>query len=84
VKFVIRSGESEQEKVVAIAHPDLLYLSGRTGHPVTDAWVCRLAALHLKAMIETWEDMEKTLAAPGRQDLERHHAALEQEARAAR
>jgi hypothetical protein len=84
VKFVISSGDNRQEKVIALAHPDLLWLSGKTGHPITDPWVCRLAAQHLKHMLETWEDMEKTVVTPSRDDLERYHAALEEEARATR
>jgi hypothetical protein len=84
VKFTISSGETRQEEVVAVAHPDLVALSRKTGHPITDAWVSRLAAKHLQRMLETWEDMEKTVVTPSRLDLERYHAALEEEARATR
>ena len=38
---------------------------------MTDAWVMKLAALHLKEMIETDEDMEKTLVTASLEDLER-------------
>ena len=61
VKFRLFQGGAQQEKVVAIPHPDLLAVSARLGRPLTDAWVMKLAALHLKNMIETDTDMEKTI-----------------------
>jgi hypothetical protein len=66
VKFVLWTegpGEQEakQEKVIALPHPHLLTLSAETGHPLTDPWCMRLAARHLKYMIESGEDLEKTL-----------------------
>ena len=53
--------EDKQEKVIALPHPLLLSLSAETGHPLTDAWCTRLAARHLRYMIESGEDLEKTL-----------------------
>jgi hypothetical protein len=62
VKFEVETGgEPKSEKVVALLHPDLLRLSESTGHPLTDPWCMKIAGLHLKNMIETGEDMEKTL-----------------------
>lgn len=62
VKFVIwTQGEERQERVIALPHAELLRLSGETGHPITDPWCARLAAQHLKHMIESGEDLEKTL-----------------------
>ena len=73
VKFDIwTDGEPKQEKVVAITHPDLLRLSAELGKPLTDPWVSTLAARRLKYMIETDEDMEKTLVTVPYPDLERH------------
>jgi hypothetical protein len=54
-------GEPKYERVVALPHPDLLKLSRETGHALTDAWCLKIAALHLKHMIETGGDIEKTL-----------------------
>jgi hypothetical protein len=82
VKFAITSGAEKMEKVVALAHPDLLELSRRAGRPVTDPWCARLAALHLKRMIETWEDMEKPLVTPSFDELERYQSMLGQPAAA--
>ncbi|HEY1760122.1 MAG TPA: hypothetical protein VGG72_32415 [Bryobacteraceae bacterium] len=62
VKFQLwTEGEPKQEKVLALSHPGLLALSQETGHPLTDPWCLRLAAAHLIAMIESGEDLEKTL-----------------------
>lgn len=61
VKFILREGETQSEKTVALPHPDLLALSRDTAHPLTDPWCARLAARHLIHMIETGEDMEKDL-----------------------
>lgn len=64
VKFALwTEGEEKTERVIALRHPDLLALGEQTGQPVTDSWCLRLAALHLRNMIETGEDMEKRLVA---------------------
>lgn len=77
VKFQIQQGDDITEKVVAIDHPHLIALSKKTGQPITDGWVSRLAALHMKEMIETDRDMEKTLVTTIPADLERHSARLQ-------
>jgi hypothetical protein len=62
VKFAAGvDGEAKNEKVIALNHPDLLKLSKDKNHPLTDAWCLKLGALHLKHMIESAEDLEKTL-----------------------
>jgi hypothetical protein len=62
VKFAVSSdGIDPEEKIVALPHPALLELVGKTGRKLTDPYCMRLAALHLRHMIETSEDMEKTL-----------------------
>jgi hypothetical protein len=72
VKFVLwTAGEEKQEKVLALPHPDLLALSAKTGHALTDPWCLKLAAMHLKHMIESGEDLEKTLVTLSPSDLER-------------
>jgi hypothetical protein len=70
VKFVISTeGESRQERVIALSHPDLLALSAETGHPLTDPWCMKLAAAHLRRMIDSGEDMEKVLVTLSAADL---------------
>jgi len=72
VKFVVwTEDEPKQEKVLALSHPDLLALSTAVGHPLTDAWCLNLAAKHLRYMIESGEDLEKTLVTLSRADLDR-------------
>jgi hypothetical protein len=73
VKFEVSTvDEPKQERVIALRHPDLLELSQKTGHPLTDPWCLQLAALHLKHMIETGEDIEKTLVTIPRSGLEQY------------
>jgi hypothetical protein len=70
VKFVIwTDGEERQERVLALRHPDLLVLSRETGHPLTDPWCMKLAASHLRRMIESGEDLEKVLVTLSPADL---------------
>src|ERR1700679_1004978 len=72
VKFVVwTEGEPKQEKVIALSHPGLLALSARVGHPLTDGWCLKLGALHVKHMIESGEDLEKTLVTLSLPDMER-------------
>jgi hypothetical protein len=78
VKFDLYQGEDRYEKVVSLTHPDLLALSGKYNRPLTDPWCMKLAALHIRYMIETDLDMEKTLVTPSIADLERYHSLLEQ------
>lgn len=65
VKFAAApEGEQFEERVIALPHPVLLVVSDNVGHPLTDAWCLKIAALHLKHMIESGEDFEKTLVTP--------------------
>jgi len=76
VKFGVSvDGEPFEERIVALPHADLLGLSKSTGHPLTDAWCLKLAALHAVHMIETGEDIEKTLVTVQPHELD-HYAKL--------
>jgi hypothetical protein len=59
--FVTPEGLETEEKVIALPHPALLDITARTGRKLSDPYCMRLAAAHLKHMIETSEDMDKTL-----------------------
>jgi hypothetical protein len=61
VKFEIVMEGRREERVLALPHPQLLRVSAESGHPITDPWCSRMAALHLKHMIESGDDFEKTL-----------------------
>jgi hypothetical protein len=72
VKFTATpEGEEKQEKVLALSHPELLSLSRETGHALTDAWCLKLGARHLIYMIESAEDLEKTVITLSAADLKR-------------
>jgi hypothetical protein len=72
VKFVVWTrDEPKQEKVLALPHPALLALSRQAGHELTDSWCLKLGAAHLQYMIESGEDLEKTLVTLSPADLER-------------
>jgi hypothetical protein len=76
VKFVLRSDDTKIAKTISLRHPDLLELSDKTGRPLTDPWCSRLAAVHLKSVIETGEDMEKDLITPSLEQLQQSNARL--------
>jgi hypothetical protein len=62
VKFALSSEDgSTEEKVIALPHAALLSLARASERELTDPWCMRLAASHLKRMIETFEDMDKPL-----------------------
>jgi hypothetical protein len=79
VKFGVSvDDEPFEERVVALPHAILLALSKNSGHPLTDAWCLKLAALHLNHMIETGEDIEKTLVTVQADELGRYAEQLKQ------
>jgi len=83
VKFALwtrspdKQEEDKQEKVIALPHPALLALAAKTGHPLTDAWCLKLAGLHLRHMIDSGEDLEKTLVTVSPAELERAAGSLQ-------
>ncbi len=78
VKFVaVTEGEEKQEKVIALPHASLLALSAETGHALTDPWCLKLAGRHLEYMVESGEDLEKTLVTLSPADLKRASQPLQ-------
>ena len=62
VKFFVTPNDgSTEEKVVALPHVALLELTAKRNRKLSDPYCLRLAAAHLKRMIETAEDIDKTL-----------------------
>ena len=61
VKFEIVMDGRREERVLALPHPQLLRVAAESGHPSTDPWCSRMAALHLTYMIESGDDFEKAL-----------------------
>jgi hypothetical protein len=81
-KFLLQSEDARLEKQIAMPHADLLELSRRTGHEMSDAWCSRLAAAHLKRMVESGEDLEKDLVMPRLDELTEHAAEIGREEKA--
>ncbi len=77
VKFFVtpQDGPTE-EKVIALPHPALLSLTASKGRKLSDPYCMRLAAAHLKYMIETSEDMDKTLVTVSPEELENYDQHL--------
>lgn len=62
VKFMVTPHDGPtEEKVIALPHPALLKITASRGRKLSDPYCLRLAAAHLRRMIETSEDMDKTL-----------------------
>jgi hypothetical protein len=83
-KYYITDGEEKREIVIALPHPELTSLSKSRVRGLTDPWCMNLAALHLRRIISTWEDMDKTIVTPSSKDLAEHNAEIEKAASAAR
>jgi len=70
-KFVLDDDAgAHTEKTIAMHHPDLIAASHNTGRKMDDAWCGRIAALHLRHLIETGEDLEKDLVTVPKAEIE--------------
>jgi hypothetical protein len=78
--FVTPDGGETEEKVVAFQHSDLLALCRERGRKLSDPYCLRLAAKHLRHMIETSEDMDKTLVTVRSEELSAYDEQLNIEA----
>ena len=79
VKFVLESDGTKVQKQIAMPHVDLLELSRRTSREMSDSWCSRLAALHLRHMVENGEDMEKDLVTVRLDELSGYAAEIARE-----
>jgi hypothetical protein len=76
-RFILEEeGGERSEKTIALQHPDLVRLARETGRAVDDPWCARLAARHLQYLIETGEDIEKSLVTVPYADLQRYASEL--------
>jgi hypothetical protein len=75
-KFVLETDDEKVEKLVAIPHTDLLALHKESSVPMTDAWCTRLAAMHLKHVIESGDDLEKEIVTPSPEQLREYNRQL--------
>ena len=83
VRFVLTTGGERSQKTIAMPHADLLKLSRETSHEMTDPWCSRLAAQHLRRLVETGEDLEKDLVSPSYSQLKDYAALVAQDEQAA-
>src|SRR5258708_2995302 len=74
VKFILSNDRERVEKTIAIPPTNLLALTRDTGQLMTGPWCARLAALHLKHMVETGEDLEKDLVTLSAEQLREYSA----------
>jgi hypothetical protein len=77
--FVTPDGGVTEEKVIALPHPELLKLASEHVRKLTDPFCMRLAAAHLTRMIETSEDMDKTLVTVSPEDLATYDQQMHRE-----
>ena len=84
VKFILVDENGERvAKTIALEHVDLLEIARETGRKMDDPWCSRLAAMHLKHLVETGEDMEKDLVTVSRADLKAYASSLSEAENAA-
>src|SRR5262249_5685570 len=77
VKFVLVDDAGKpSEKAIALPHAALLRVSRELGRPLEDPWCARIAALHLRYLIETGEDLEKDLVTLSLEEIQRYAAEL--------
>ena len=74
--FVTPAGGQTEEKVIALPNPALLELTAARGRKLSDPYCMRIAAAHLKQMIETSDDMEKILVTVSPDELAAHDRQL--------
>lgn len=75
-KYYLSCGEERRELVVSLPHAALLSVAREAGRELSDAWVLKLAGLHVERMVSTWEDMDRTIAVVSRQELSACNQAL--------
>ena len=77
VKFWLTpDGGQVEEKVIALPHPLLLRLTKEKGERLSDPLCMRLAAAHVRYMVETLEDMEKTIITVSAEELAKYDEQL--------
>ncbi len=77
VKFVLEDENGgRMEKTIALPHAEVLKVSRELNRPVDDPWCTRIAELHLLHLIETGEDMEKSLVTVTLPDMKRYAAQV--------
>ena len=79
-KYYLSTGEERRELVVSLPHADLLAVAAEAGRELSDAWVIRLAELHVRRLISNWEDLDKAIAVVSREQIAAYNHVLEEAA----
>jgi hypothetical protein len=83
VKFILEDEDGgKSEKTIALPHADLQHVAKDLGRKMDDPWCSRIAALHLLYLVQTGEDMEKSLVTLPVADIKRHAEELAKAERA--
>ena len=69
--------DAKSEKIIALPHTLVLALAAKTGHAVTDGWCMKLAATHLRNIIVSGDDLEKTIVTLSQTELEQAAGVLQ-------
>ena len=75
-KYYLSGAGERRELVVSLPHAALLSVAREAGRELSDAWVLKLAGLHVERMVATWEDMDRTIAIVSRPELAAYNKAL--------
>ncbi|MBI4892174.1 MAG: hypothetical protein HY821_16220 [Acidobacteria bacterium] len=81
-KYYLSSGAEKRELAVALMHPDLSRAAEKLGRAVSDAWCLRLAAAHVRRLIESGQDLENALVVVAPEALAGYAEALDRADRA--
>lgn len=79
-KYYVSTAEERRELVVSLPHTALLAVAEQVGRELSDAWVIRLAGLHVERMISNWEDLDKAVAVLSADEISGYNRALEETA----
>ncbi len=82
-KYYVSTAEERRKLVISLPHTDLLAVAAEAGRELSDAWVIRLAELHVRHLISSWEDMDKAIAVLSREQIAACNRALDEAARQA-
>jgi dsRNA-specific ribonuclease len=76
VRFVLDNGEEQIQKTVVIPHAEIRAFGQSSGRTISDTWCSRLAACHLRRVIETAEDFEKDYITVTPKEIEEYDSAI--------
>jgi hypothetical protein len=79
-KYYVSTGKERRELVVSLPHAALLAVAGHAGRELSDAWVTRLAGLHVERMISSWEDLDKAIVVLSPDEISAYNRAMEESA----